>query len=162
MTSLPPPKRPVIEWDRVSYAYGEAVAVEDVSLSIYAGELAAVLGPNGSGKSTLIRLALGLLRPTSGAVRLFGRDAADFADWDRVGYMPQVVAGVWRDAKCSITFIARPSPTTPFSIPAAQEMPIHGFAAPLPDAGALLAAVGMPAHAIREVLGSRTYTGADG
>ena len=36
------------------------------------------------------------------------------------------------------------------------------FAAPLPDAGALLAAVGMPAHAIREVLGSRTYTGADG
>ena len=37
-----------------------------------------------------------------------------------------------------------------------------GFDAPLPDAGALLAAVGMPGHAIREVLGSRTYTGADG
>ena len=36
------------------------------------------------------------------------------------------------------------------------------FTAPLPDAGALLAAVGMPAHAIREVLASRTYTGADG
>ena len=36
------------------------------------------------------------------------------------------------------------------------------FAAPLPDAGALLAAVGVPAHAIREVLASRTYTGADG
>ena len=36
------------------------------------------------------------------------------------------------------------------------------FAAPLPDAGALLAAAGVPAHAIREVLGSRTYTGADG
>ena len=37
-----------------------------------------------------------------------------------------------------------------------------GFAALLPDAGALLAAVGLPAHAIREVLGSRTYAGADG
>ena len=37
-----------------------------------------------------------------------------------------------------------------------------GFVAPLPDAGALLAAVGLPAHAIREVLGSQTYTGADG
>ena len=37
-----------------------------------------------------------------------------------------------------------------------------GFTAPLPDAGALLAAVGMPGYAIREVLGSRTYTGADG
>ena len=37
-----------------------------------------------------------------------------------------------------------------------------GFAAPHPDAGALLAAVGMPAHAIREVLASRTYAGTDG
>ena len=36
------------------------------------------------------------------------------------------------------------------------------FAAPLPDAGALLAAAGVPAHAIREVLCSRIYTGADG
>ena len=38
----------------------------------------------------------------------------------------------------------------------------QGFVELLPDAGALLAAVGMPAHAIREVLGSRTHTGADG
>ena len=37
-----------------------------------------------------------------------------------------------------------------------------GFAEPLPDAGALLGAVGMPAHAIREVLASRTYAGTDG
>ena len=37
-----------------------------------------------------------------------------------------------------------------------------GSAAPLPDAGALLAAAGLPAHAIREVLGSRAYAGADG
>lgn len=96
MRSLPA-QPPVIEWDHVTFAYGEAVAVEDVSLTIHAGELAAILGPNGSGKSTLIRLALGLLRPLSGAVRLFGRDAVDFADWDRVGYMPQVVAGTWRD-----------------------------------------------------------------
>ena len=37
-----------------------------------------------------------------------------------------------------------------------------GSAAPLPDAGALLSAAGLPAHAIREVLGSRSYAGADG
>ena len=37
-----------------------------------------------------------------------------------------------------------------------------GFAAPLPDAGSLLSAAGLPAHAIREVLGSRAYAGADG
>lgn len=97
LSPSPSPTHPVIEWDDVTFAYGEVVAVEDVSLTIHAGELAAILGPNGSGKSTLIRLALGLLRPTSGAVRLFGRDSVDFTDWDRVGYMPQVVAGTWRD-----------------------------------------------------------------
>ena len=42
--SLPPPPPPVIEWDAVTFAYGEAVAVEDVSLTIHAGELAADLG----------------------------------------------------------------------------------------------------------------------
>ena len=87
----------MIEWDDATFAYGTSVAVENVSLGVREGEFAAILGPNGGGKSTLIRLALGLLRPTSGRVRLFGRDAADFGDWDRVGYMPQVVAGAWRD-----------------------------------------------------------------
>ena len=46
--------------------------------------------------------------------------------------------------------------------PNSKGKPDSDFAEPLPDAGALLAAVGMPAHAIREVLASRTYAGADG
>ena len=50
---------------------------------------------------------------------------------------------------------------TPFN-PASTGDADPGFAAPLPDAGTLLAAAGLPAHAIREVLGSRAYTGADG
>ena len=50
----------------------------------------------------------------------------------------------------------------PFQSRQHRRMPIHASPHRLPDAGELLAAVGMPAHAIREVLGSRTYTGADG
>ena len=50
---------------------------------------------------------------------------------------------------------------TPFNPDGAKEAD-PGFAATLPDAGALLAAAGLPAHAIREVLGSRAYAGADG
>ena len=46
--------------------------------------------------------------------------------------------------------------------PGSNEDTDPGFAAPLPDAGALLAAVGMPAHAIREVLASQDRSGADG
>ena len=53
------------------------------------------------------------------------------------------------------------SHNTPFNSDSTHDAE-PGYAAPPPDTGALLAAVGMPAHAIREVLGSRTYTGADG
>ena len=93
----------VIEWERVSFAYGDVRAVEDVSLCIHYGELAAVLGPNGGGKSTLIKLALGLLQPDSGRVRLFGRDVNEFDQWGRVGYMPQVVSGAWRDFPATVS-----------------------------------------------------------
>ena len=93
----------VVEWEHVSFAYGSVPAVEDVSLCIHYGELAAVLGPNGGGKSTLIKLALGLLQPDAGRVRLFGRDVSEFRDWRRVGYMPQVVAGVWRDFPATVS-----------------------------------------------------------
>ena len=95
MTEAPPLAPPVLEWDRVTFYYGEGLAVDDVSLRIGAAEFAAVLGPNGSGKSTLIKLALGILRPNAGAVRLFGHDVGSFNDWDRVGYVPQVVSAVW-------------------------------------------------------------------
>ena len=86
----------------MSFAYGSVPAVEDVSLCIHYGELAAILGPNGGGKSTLIKLALGLLQPDSGRVRLFGRDVNRFNDWGRVGYTPQVVAGAWRDFPATV------------------------------------------------------------
>ncbi len=95
----------VVEWEHVSFAYGSIPAIEDVSLCIHYGELAAILGPNGSGKSTLIKLALGLLRPDSGRVRLFGHHLSGFHDWNRVGYMPQVVAGAWRDFPATVSEI---------------------------------------------------------
>lgn len=92
----------VVDWERVNFAYGSVTAVEDVTLCIHRGELAAILGPNGGGKSTLVKLALGLLRADAGVVRLFGRDLEGFDQWRRVGYMPQVVAGVWRDFPATV------------------------------------------------------------
>lgn len=93
----------VIEWEHVSFAYGAVPAIEDVSLCIHYGELAAILGPNGGGKSTLIKLALGLLQPDSGRVRLFGHDVNGFDQWGRVGYLPQVVTGAWRDFPATVS-----------------------------------------------------------
>ena len=67
---------PVIEAHHVSTRFGTAVVHEDVSLTIYHGEIFAVAGGNGSGKSTLLREMIGLQLPSSGTIRLFGRDSA--------------------------------------------------------------------------------------
>jgi zinc transport system ATP-binding protein len=61
----------------------------DVDLAIEEGDFLAVIGPNGSGKTTLVKIILGLLRPTSGEVEIFGRRPAEFSDWFKVGYVPQ-------------------------------------------------------------------------
>src|SRR3954452_20026524 len=54
--------------------YGEITAVDNVDLTIDAGDVYGYLGPNGAGKTTSLRMMLGLIRPTAGSVRLFGRD----------------------------------------------------------------------------------------
>ena len=54
--------------------YGAITAVDDVDLTVAAGDVYGYLGPNGAGKTTSLRMMLGLIRPTAGSVRLFGRD----------------------------------------------------------------------------------------
>ena len=54
--------------------YGELVAVDHVDLTVEHGDVFGYLGPNGAGKTTSLRMMLGLIRPTAGHVRLFGRD----------------------------------------------------------------------------------------
>jgi branched-chain amino acid transport system ATP-binding protein len=66
----------LIETTGVSKAYGEFVALDDVSLSIAEGELVSIVGPNGAGKTTLVNLLTGLLKPTTGVVRFKGEDIA--------------------------------------------------------------------------------------
>jgi len=64
----------MIEIDDLTRKYGEKTAVDRLTLHIEAGECFAFLGPNGAGKTTTIKVMAGLLRPTSGAVRLVGLD----------------------------------------------------------------------------------------
>ena len=81
---------PAIELERVSFAYrpGQPV-LADVDLRIDPGEFVAVAGPNGGGKTTLLRLALGLERPLSGRVLLFGEPAHSSPARRKVGYLAQ-------------------------------------------------------------------------
>ncbi len=83
------PEQVPIRFDETWFSYNSEPVVRDINFSIAPGEFAAILGPNGSGKTTLMKLALGLLKPTSGRVLLFGEPADRFTDWHRVGYVPQ-------------------------------------------------------------------------
>jgi putative ABC transport system ATP-binding protein len=74
---------PVLELDAVTKTYGSdppVPALQGVSFSIRAGELAAIIGPSGSGKSTLLHLMGTLERPSSGRVSVTGLDAAEMSD----------------------------------------------------------------------------------
>ena len=64
----------MIEFDHVTRTYGPKTAVSDLTLAIPRGELFALLGPNGAGKTTTIRMLVGLLHPSRGAVRVCGHD----------------------------------------------------------------------------------------
>ena len=76
---------PVVSVAAGSAELGRQVILREVSLEIAAGEVVAVVGVNGSGKSTLLRLMVGLVRPTSGVVRLFGAPPHDVTALRRVG-----------------------------------------------------------------------------
>ena len=65
-------------------------AVESLDLTVARGEVFGLLGPNGSGKSTTIKMLLGLLRPTSGTVRIFGERPDALEVRSRLGYLPEL------------------------------------------------------------------------
>lgn len=78
---------PAIEITDLWFSYGGARVLDQVNLTLPAGEFLAVLGPNGGGKSTLLKLLLGLARPGGGGVRVLGSPAGQAGG--RIGYLPQ-------------------------------------------------------------------------
>ena len=77
---LAPAPEPVVELHDVTKRYGDVEALRGVSLTVHAGELAAVVGPSGSGKSTLMQIMGTLDTPTSGQVLLDGQDVSRLSD----------------------------------------------------------------------------------
>ncbi len=81
--------KPLVELQDVSVRYANGVlALDRITLDVNQKDLLALLGPNGAGKSTLLKVILGLVKPTSGIIKLFG--STDLAkNLKSVGYVPQ-------------------------------------------------------------------------
>ncbi|WDL95754.1 ABC transporter ATP-binding protein [Alicyclobacillus sp. ALC3] len=80
-----------IELEQLVKTYGGKTAVDRLSLTIESGSVVALLGPNGAGKTTAISMMLGLRRPTSGVVRLLGKDPVVPSTRNHIGAMLQQV-----------------------------------------------------------------------
>ena len=114
-------KAVALELDGVSGGYGETVILENVQLSVKAGETLAVIGRNGVGKTTLLSTVMGHNTLHSGRIRLLGRDISQLPPYRRVaaglGYVPQE-----REIFPSLTLLenlevaARPGPWTIASV----------------------------------------------
>ncbi len=81
-----------LEFANVSRWFGDVVAVNDISAQVTPG-ITGLLGPNGAGKTTLLQMAAGLLPPSGGTVRVFGRDPfGDVATYQYVALVPEAEA----------------------------------------------------------------------
>jgi putative spermidine/putrescine transport system ATP-binding protein len=72
-----------VEFSAISRHYGDVRAVDNVSISIAEGEFFSMLGPSGSGKTTCLRLIAGFEQPTSGSIKIFGKEAAGSPPYER-------------------------------------------------------------------------------
>src|SRR5438067_3568439 len=73
----------------VPFQRRSVVAVRDLNLEVVPGQIYGLLGPNGSGKSTTLKIILGLVAPTRGQAKIFGRDSDRVASRESVGFLPE-------------------------------------------------------------------------
>lgn len=84
---------PVLEVHDLTVAYRSQPVLWDIDLALPSGKLIAVVGPNGAGKSTLLKVILGLVRPITGWIKVFGRSYDE--ERRSVGYVPQRESVDW-------------------------------------------------------------------
>jgi zinc transport system ATP-binding protein len=77
----------IVRLQDIRVNYGNIPALEDVTLSIFQYDFLGIIGPNGGGKSTLLKVILGLVKPYSGSVSVFGKPPEQARSW--IGYVPQ-------------------------------------------------------------------------
>lgn len=87
-----PASEPIIVMDHVTRAFGDQVAINDLSLEVTPGTILGLIGPSGSGKTTTVRMLTGTLARTGGEIRVLDEDPMHFSRQarGRIAYMPQL------------------------------------------------------------------------
>lgn len=86
-------ENPVIEFHDITVVYQNKPAIWNIDYGLPKGEIIGILGPNGSGKTTMLKTMMGLVKPTSGYIRIFGQDLDKVRQ--RVAYVPQRTSVDW-------------------------------------------------------------------
>jgi ATP-binding cassette subfamily B protein len=135
---LPPGRQRRIAFEHVTFRYPsrpDTAAVDDVTLSIEAGETVALVGPSGAGKSTLFQLLLRFYDPASGRLRIDGVDAAQLAPEDlraQIALVPQDTVLFGASARENIGY-GRPGASDAEIVAAAEAAAADGFLRALPQ-----------------------------
>jgi zinc transport system ATP-binding protein len=79
----------IFDLKNLNFNVNGQIILSKISLEIFSGQYIAIIGPNGGGKTTLIRMLLGLEKPSSGEIRIFGKKLKNFKEWHKIGYVPQ-------------------------------------------------------------------------
>ncbi len=79
--------RKALEIRDLNFSYDGVDVLENINLSLDEKEFLAIVGPNGGGKSTLLKLILGILKPHSGTIKVYGKNSCD--ELQNIGYVPQ-------------------------------------------------------------------------
>jgi len=79
----------IVTVEDVDFSFGKNKALSKITFSIEKGDFLGIVGSNGSGKTTLLKLMLGLYKPETGKISMFGTDINSFSRWDKLGYVAQ-------------------------------------------------------------------------
>lgn len=87
-----------LEIRNVTFGYGKAPILKDISFSVADNSVVTILGPNGVGKTTLLKCVMGFLKPRGGEVLLGGKPVGEYSNkefWQRISYVPQAKKSVF-------------------------------------------------------------------
>ncbi|MGG4143036.1 ABC transporter ATP-binding protein [Paenibacillus algorifonticola] len=79
----------IISLEGVTFSYQQQRVITGLNLSVRERDFIGLIGSNGAGKTTLLKMIVGLLKPESGVIRLFGEPVGQFKAWEKIGYVPQ-------------------------------------------------------------------------